>query len=35
MLAMPIAWNEGTIEKTGGASSPDACWETESLVAAA
>ena len=23
--AMPIAWNAGTIEKTGGASSPEAC----------
>ena len=32
---MPIAWNAGTIEKTGGASSPETCWGIGSLVAAA
>ena len=33
--AMPIAWNAGTIENTGGASSPEACCGIASLVAAA
>jgi hypothetical protein len=35
MAAMPIAWKAGTIENTGGASSPAACWGIASFVAAA